>query len=101
MVRVAKPGGMLGIFDGDYASLTFGSDDPAQGKVDDQAIIKALVTNPRVMRQMPQLLRETGLDLIASFGNVVADVGKADFICKRKGSGLVSCVTEVKRSVAV
>ena len=77
--RVVRPGGMVGIFDGDYASLTFGSTDPEQGKADDEAIIDAIVTNPRVMRQMPQLLRDAGLDLINSCAYVVADIGKADF----------------------
>jgi ubiquinone/menaquinone biosynthesis C-methylase UbiE len=79
IARVVKPGAMVGIFDGDYASLTFGTDDPAKGKTDDEAIINAIVTNPRVMRQMPGLLRDAGLELAVSFGHVVADIGKADF----------------------
>ena len=29
--RVVKPGGMVGIFDGDYASLTFSHEDPTKG----------------------------------------------------------------------
>jgi ubiquinone/menaquinone biosynthesis C-methylase UbiE len=77
--RVVRPGGLIGVFDGDYASLTFGTPDPVQGKADDETIINAIVTNPRVMRQMPQLLRDAGLDLTASFAYVVADIGKADF----------------------
>jgi len=79
LARIVKPGGAVGIFDGDYASLTFGTDDPAKGKADDETIINAIVTNPRVMRQMPQLLRQAGLELTASFSHVVADIGKADF----------------------
>jgi ubiquinone/menaquinone biosynthesis C-methylase UbiE len=79
LARIVKPGGSVGIFDGDYASLTFGSEDPVKGKADDETIINAIVTNPRVMRQMPQLLREAGLELTASFSYVVADIGKADF----------------------
>jgi ubiquinone/menaquinone biosynthesis C-methylase UbiE len=79
IVRIVKPGGKVGIFDGDYASLTFGADDPNQGKNDDEAIINSIVTNPRVMRQMPQLLREAGLQFIAAFSYVVAEVGRADF----------------------
>lgn len=79
IVRVVKPGGMVGIFDGDYASMSFGSDDPEQGKADDETIINAIVTNSRVMRQMPQLLNGAGLDLTASFSYVIADIGKADF----------------------
>jgi ubiquinone/menaquinone biosynthesis C-methylase UbiE len=77
--RVVRPGGFIGIFDGDYASLTFGSADPEQGRIDDETIINALVTQPRVMRQMPQLLRDAGLNLITSYAYIVADIGKADF----------------------
>ena len=79
IARVVKPGGTIGIFDGDYASLTFGSDDPIKGKANDEAIINAIVTNPRVMRQMPQFLRDAGLQLVTSFAYVVPDVGRADF----------------------
>ncbi len=67
IVRIAKPGSSIGIFDGDYASLTFGHPDPDQGKRDDEALIAAIVTNPRVMRQMPVLVHEAGLELVASF----------------------------------
>lgn len=79
VARIAKPGGSIGIFDGDYASLTFGHPDPDRGKRDDEALIAALVTNPRVMRQMPVLVRETGLEVVAVFPYVLAEVGKADF----------------------
>jgi hypothetical protein len=71
--------GVIGIFDGDYASMTFGHADPAKGKVYDEAIISGVVTSPRVMRQMPRLLRAAGLQLITSFSYVLAEVGKADF----------------------
>ena len=79
VARIAKPGASIGIFDGDYASLTFGNPDPGQGKRDDQALIAAIVTNPRVMRQMPVLAREAGLELVAYFPYVLAEVGEADF----------------------
>jgi ubiquinone/menaquinone biosynthesis C-methylase UbiE len=79
IARVVKPGGMVGIFDGDYASLTFGNEDPDRGRADDETLINAIVTSPRVMRQMPQLLDEAGLRLEASFSYVLADIGKADF----------------------
>ena len=77
--RIARPGAAIGIFDGDYASLTFGNPDTEQGKRDDDAVIAAIVTNPRVMRQMPDLAREAGLELVASFPYVLAEVGMADF----------------------
>src|SRR5215207_5371334 len=77
--RVIKPGGLIAIFDGDYASLTFALDDPAQSKEYDEAVINAVVTSPQVMRQMPRLIEQAGLEMIAAFSYVLADVGKADF----------------------
>jgi hypothetical protein len=77
--RVVRRGGMVGIFDGDYASLTFGHADPVRGKANDETLISAVVTSPRVMRQMPRLLRDAGLELVASLPYVVAEVGKRDF----------------------
>jgi ubiquinone/menaquinone biosynthesis C-methylase UbiE len=77
--RVLRPGGMLGIFDGDYASLTFEHPDPARAKAYDEALVSAVVTNPRVMRQMPRLLKEAGLELVACFPHVLAEVGQAAF----------------------
>ena len=52
---------------------------PATAERDDEAIISGVVTSPRVMRQMPHLLQAAGLQLIASFPYVIAEVGKADF----------------------
>lgn len=77
--RVVRPGGMIGIFDGDYASLTFDHPDPVKGKAYDEALISALVTNSRVMRQLPRLLQAAGLELVASASYVLSEIGKADF----------------------
>jgi ubiquinone/menaquinone biosynthesis C-methylase UbiE len=77
--RVVKPGGLIAIFDGDYASMTFALDDPVQSKRYDEALINAVVTSPRVMRQMPRLIRQTGLRMIAAFPYIMAEVGEGDF----------------------
>ena len=77
--RLVRSGGIIGIFDGDYASMTFGHADAAKGKAYDEAIIGGVVTSPRVMRQMPRLLQAAGLQLVTSFSYVLAEVGKADF----------------------
>jgi ubiquinone/menaquinone biosynthesis C-methylase UbiE len=77
--RLTKPGSLIGIFDGDYASLTFDQDDPEQGKADDERIIGAVVTQPRVMRQLPRLAKRAGLQLVDSFSYVLAEAGQADF----------------------
>jgi ubiquinone/menaquinone biosynthesis C-methylase UbiE len=65
--RVVRPGGM------------FDHPDPVKGKAYDEAIITALVTNPRVMRQLPRLLQAAGLELVASASYVLSEIGKADF----------------------
>ena len=49
------------------------------GQANDEKLISAVVTSPRVMRQMPRLLRAAGLEMVASFPYVLAEVGKADF----------------------
>jgi ubiquinone/menaquinone biosynthesis C-methylase UbiE len=77
--RVAKPGAMIGIFDGDYASLTFGQEDEAKSKADDEKVISAMVTQPRVMRQIPRLAKRAGLQLVKVFPYVLAEAGQADF----------------------
>jgi hypothetical protein len=41
--------------------------------------VRALVTNPRVMRQLPRLLRGAGLELVTSFAYVLPEVGTASF----------------------
>jgi ubiquinone/menaquinone biosynthesis C-methylase UbiE len=97
IARIVKPGGRVGVFDGDYASLTYGTIDPTRGKSTDEMIINALVTNPRVMREMPHLLKEAGLVLEASFAHVVADIGRADFFAP----GLQSLVRVLPRSGAM
>jgi len=97
MARIVKPGGRVGIFDGDYASLTYGTADRTQGKATDEMIINALVTNPRVMREMPQLLKEAGLALETSFAYVVADIARADFFAP----GLQSLLRVLPKSGAM
>src|ERR1700730_5547389 len=77
--RVVRAGGTVGIFDGDFASLTFGHADPEKGKVSDEALVGAVSASPRVMRQMPRLLQAAGLELVASFPYVLTEIGKADF----------------------
>jgi SAM-dependent methyltransferase len=72
--RVVRPGGTVVIFDGDYATMTFGTD-----REMDEKIISGVIANPRVMRGMPQLLRESGLKLMDSRSWVLTEIGRADF----------------------
>ena len=77
--RVVRPGGLIAVFDGDYASMTFALDDPVQSKRYDEALINAVVTSPRVMRQMPRLIQQAGLEMVRTFPYIMAEVGKGDF----------------------
>ena len=72
--RVVRPGGTVVMFDGDYATMTFGVD-----REMDEKIISGIIANPRVMRAMPRLLREVGLELVDSRGWVLTEIGRADF----------------------
>jgi len=77
--RVAKPGSMVGVFDGDFASLTFEQEDPEKSKTDSERLINAMVTQPRVMRQTPRLAKRVGLELVKIFPYVLTEMGEADF----------------------
>lgn len=77
--RVVRPGGTVAIFDTDAASLTFGSEDADYGKRMDEAIVGALIANPRLMRTMPLLLRRAGLELVDSLAWVLSEIGTGEF----------------------
>jgi ubiquinone/menaquinone biosynthesis C-methylase UbiE len=79
IARVTRPGGMVGIFDADFASLTFGNADPVKGAAYDAAVTAAVATSPRVIRNLPRMLRAAGLELVAMFPHAVAEAGTADF----------------------
>jgi SAM-dependent methyltransferase len=77
--RVVRPGGRVGIFEGDFASLAFGHERDAKSTVYDEAIVDGVVTNPRVVRQIPRLIQQIGLKLVSARPYPVADIGTADF----------------------
>ena len=77
--RVLRAGGTFAAFDGDYASWTFGYGDHDVARKMEDAIRTAVVSKPRVMRDMPRLLRDAGLRLVDVEANVYADVGQSTF----------------------
>jgi len=78
-VRVLRPGGQLAVYDGDYASWTFAHPDHDLARAMEEAIIAAVVNNPRVLRDMPRLLAELGLECSATLADVYADIGAGNF----------------------
>jgi SAM-dependent methyltransferase len=77
--RLVRPGGTVAVFDGDYASLTFGYPDHALARTIEEKLIQLIVANPRIMRDLPRLLREAGLELADAEGTLYADVGGSRF----------------------
>jgi ubiquinone/menaquinone biosynthesis C-methylase UbiE len=77
--RLARPGGTVAIFDGDYASLTFAYPDHVLARTIEEKLIQLIVANPRVMRDLPRLLREAGLELAEADGTLYADIGSSRY----------------------
>jgi SAM-dependent methyltransferase len=77
--RMVKRGGRIAIFDGDYASWTFGYSDPLFAKAMEEAIISSMVNNPRVMRSIPGLLARSGWKLLSVTPHLLAEIGKGSF----------------------
>ena len=78
--RVVRPGGAVAIFDGDYASLTFGCSDARLGHAMEAALQSLIMSSPRVMRALPRLLAKVGLRLAAAQAHVYAEAGSSSFL---------------------
>jgi SAM-dependent methyltransferase len=77
--RLVRPGGTVAVFDGDYASLTFAYPDHALAKTIEEKLIQLIVANPRIMRDLPRLLRVAGLELVEAEGTLYANIGSSRF----------------------
>jgi len=84
--RVVRPGGCVAVFDGDYASLTFGCSDPRLGEAVEPALQATIMSSPRVMREIPRLLPKAGLRLIATQAHVYAEAGSSTFMLNLAGT---------------
>ncbi|MES9944777.1 MAG: methyltransferase domain-containing protein [Candidatus Thiodiazotropha sp.] len=79
MARVVKSGGTVVIFDGDYSSLTYAFPDYDFGCQMDSALANASFCNPRIMRELPGMLADIGLQLKTAWGDAVVEIGKASY----------------------
>lgn len=77
--RVLKPKGTLVVFDGDYASLTYGFDDVEIGRSVDWALARTVFSNPVVMRHMSQLLVTAGFELTEILSDLVSEIGQGSY----------------------
>jgi ubiquinone/menaquinone biosynthesis C-methylase UbiE len=78
--RVVRPGGLVALFDGDYASLTFDCSNPSLGERMEPALQSTIMSSPRVMRELPRLLPQAGLRLTATQAHVYAEAGSSTFM---------------------
>jgi ubiquinone/menaquinone biosynthesis C-methylase UbiE len=79
MRRLLHQGATACIFDGDYASMTFELSDDQRSRHMDEAIVASLVTNPRILRQLPRLLKQASFAIEGVIPSIIAEVGVADF----------------------
>lgn len=77
--RVLRKDGIAVIFDGDYASLTFAYPDHSFGRKMDQALASSTFNNPLIMRDLPRLLNEFGLEMKEAWGDAVAEIGEGSY----------------------
>jgi ubiquinone/menaquinone biosynthesis C-methylase UbiE len=77
--RVVRANGTIAIFDGDYASLAYGAGDAQLNAKMVNGILAAVVANPHVMRQVPMLLRDYGLEVLAFLPELHAEAGEGAF----------------------
>ncbi len=79
MARMVKPGGSVVAFDGDYASLTYAYEDHVLGQRMDGALARASFNNPLIMRELPRLLPEFGLEMSSAWGEAVVEIGGGSY----------------------
>lgn len=77
--RVTQAGGRVVVFDGDYASITFGAGDPELNDRALRGLLKTVVAHPRAMRQFPEMLPGSGLELEDFLPDVLGEAGQAGF----------------------
>lgn len=78
--RVLRPDGLLAAFDGDYATATvaLAEHDPLQTCVD--AVMANSVTDRRIMRRLPALLREHGFELGRTRSHGFVETGEGGYM---------------------
>jgi len=78
-LRLAKPGGQIILHDGDFASLTFNTNTPELDLKMPDLILRAVVANRYVMREIPHLLRQSDVEITHAIGDLMLEIGTGEF----------------------
>jgi 2-polyprenyl-3-methyl-5-hydroxy-6-metoxy-1,4-benzoquinol methylase len=78
-IRLARPGGQIILHDGDYASMTFGTNMPELDHKMPGLILQAVVANRYIMREIPRLLRQFDANITHTIGDVVLEIGNGEY----------------------
>src|SRR5262245_27903726 len=78
-IRLARPGGQIIVHDGDYASMTFGTNTPELDHKMPALILQAVVANRYVMRDLPGLLHQLDIKITHVIGDVVLEIGNGEY----------------------
>ena len=78
-IRLARPGGQIILHDGDYASMTFGTNMPELDHKMPGLILQAVVANRYIMREIPRLLRQLDATITHTIGDVVLEIGNGEY----------------------
>jgi SAM-dependent methyltransferase len=76
-IRLAGPGGQIILHDGDYASLAFDTNTPELDRKMPGLILP--VAHKNVMREIPRLLRHSGVEITHAIGDVMLEIGTGEF----------------------
>lgn len=77
--RVARTGGSIAVFDGDYASMAYATGNHEADAEMVGSILDAIVANPYVMREMPSILKDQGLEIEGFTPDILAEAGSSEF----------------------
>jgi hypothetical protein len=67
------------VHDGDYASMTFGTNTPDLDHKMPGLVLQAVVANRFIMREVPRLLREFDVRTTHTIGDVVLEIGNGEY----------------------
>jgi len=79
MKRLVRQGGRLVIHDADFSSIAFGSGNAELDRNMPKQYLDAICQSPYVMHEMPNLLKQFGLEIEEVFGEMALETGTGTF----------------------